>query len=82
MLDICKISPSTRFDRTLMMSSVTSLSPSRERATEARPRMKFPLRTEIFVPNAAGAEGAARQKTDASVTSSWGSEVVRIISTI
>jgi hypothetical protein len=32
-LDICKFSPSTRFDRTLAMSSMTPLSPNRERAS-------------------------------------------------
>jgi hypothetical protein len=46
-LDLSKISLSTRFDRTLAISSVTSLSPSRERAAEARPRTKFPPRIEI-----------------------------------
>jgi len=40
--------PSLRFDRILAMSSVTPLSPSRERATEARPRKKFPD-DKIFV---------------------------------
>ena len=79
-LDLCKISPSTRFDRTLAMTSVSSLSPSHERAIEALPRTKSPPRTEILVPNAAGIERAPRLK--ASIASSWSSEVVYIISTI
>jgi len=63
------------------MSSVTLLSPSRGMATESQPRTKFPQRTEILVPNMAGAEGALRRKADTSITSS-GSEVVCIVSTI
>ena len=69
-LGLCQISPWMRFDRTLAISSVTSLSPSHEIAVEAQRRTKFRPRTEILVPNAAGAEGAPRRRADASITSS------------
>ena len=47
-LGLCQISPWMRFDRTLAISSVTSLSPSHEIAVEAQRRTKFRPRTEIW----------------------------------
>lgn len=79
---ICRISPSTRLDMILAMSWVTSGSPRRAKAAEARPRMKLPPRTESLLLNIEGAEGAPRRRAEASMTSSCNSDAVCSISTI
>jgi hypothetical protein len=61
---------------TLAISSVTSPSSNQTRATETRPKTKFPPRTESLLPKTVGADGALHRRVEASMTSSWRREAV------
>lgn len=67
---------------TLAISCVTSWSPRRANAAEARPKTKFPPRTESLLVKRDGAEGAPRRRVEASITSSCNKDAVCSISTI
>mmetsp|Transcript_8830 Transcript_8830/g.33337 ORF Transcript_8830/g.33337 Transcript_8830/m.33337 type:complete len:246 (-) Transcript_8830:24-761(-) len=79
---ICMTSPFTRCSITVESSSTASRLRRRASEMEARASRKSPAKMAILLPNTRLTDGAPRRVSALSITSSWNSDAVWIISVI